>query len=507
MEDEYYLKGYDDVLGRCDELYEILENKKDKMSDRQYIEFKYAIDMQRYTTLGQKENAKSIYGSMTSMEREEYYNADRMIEGEFTNYDVDDDNISYASRFNNFFKTKEGKINDNREIEVKESFYNDIIKYCDDAGINLSDYNIYKDSNNNRFSIPHNTKSFMKFAEIYSDVLSTRVAGGAFIDTANEMRITSDYSENMAGDILDEFGMAVKKAKGTKTRIERKYGLHEYYIPILQQFTDDITVETMRRAGYKDVDINNQYELCLNTLKALDPGSVEVYASDETIEHGGRNPLTLVTDSKVKQNIFNDIFRGIGENTLAEKAQKGKIQMSFCTMGDKSGTSVLIPKSNIDEKNPYTNNSYYQVFIPDALPSRLKEEFDNNPTWKYPAIVNTWDAQANPNVAHYVNIGGAFDGTFHGYGNGGFIYKKDNKIINDRVSKDEVAEICYGSDMLRRLAITRHSVPENNLVDFDAEAMGVIAGGLAQSISNITNTPIELVVKDLQNYYYKYYSK
>ena len=80
MEDEYYLKGYNDVLGRCDELYEILENKKDKMSDRQYIEFKYAIDMQRYTTLGQKENAKSIYGSMTSMEREGYYNADRIIE-------------------------------------------------------------------------------------------------------------------------------------------------------------------------------------------------------------------------------------------------------------------------------------------------------------------------------------------------------------------------------------------------------------------------------------------
>lgn len=509
MEDEYFLKGYDEVLTRCDELYQMLEDRKDNMSDKDYMNYKYNIDMQKYNTIEQRETTKSMYDNMyDKQDKLTYYNCDRILNGAFGNKDIvqfngsvgDLNDIgSFASEFNNFYKTKKGKIADNRTFDVSEELFNDIIKECEINGIDLYEYGIVANAPTHKFSIPHDTKSFIKFSQIYYNVTDRYPLKGFTMNTADEFPFTSEYEYYMGDNLLKRVGESVNNIQQRKIDIEKKYGLGEFYMPILQQFTDDITVETMRRAGYKDYEINNQQEICINTLKSLDPGSVQVYAAESTVDSGGREPLRLITDGKIKQDIFNDIFRNIGEEKVEDGKKTGKLSMSFCTLGEMSGTTVMIPKKG--------ENSYYQVFIPDALPSKLKEEFDNNPSWKYSSIVNTWDAQANYNISHHVNIGAAFDGAFHAFGNGGFAYVKDNKVVNDRVSKQDIVEITYGSDMLRQLAITRNSVPENRLTEFDAEAANVIIGGLAQSISNITDTPIETVIHDLSNYYYKYYSR
>ena len=57
------------------------------------------------------------------------------------------------------------------------------------------------------------------------------------------------------------------------------------------------------------------------------------------------------------------------------------------------------------------------------------------------------------------------------------------------------------------MAINRNTQSEDNISYYDNEAMKVIDGGLAQTISAITDTPIEMVRNNLIKYYYKYYSK
>ena len=292
-------------------------------------------------------------------------------------------------------------------------------------------------------------------------------------------------------------GRDIKNRRDKRIDVEDKYGINRYYLPIMRQYSDDITVQAMRMAGYNDWEINNQRDLCLEAIKDLDLTSTELYVCEDDIKTGGQNPLTRCTDPKIKQNITNDIYRSIGEIKVDDGKKYGTMQMSFATVGDKSGTLMTIPK--IDE------NSFYKVFIPDALPSRLKETFDSNPQFVYSAKIDMWDAQARENVPHRIAIGNAFTGNIYAKGNG--IYEFNNGENSKFISKTDAIEIQYGADMLRYRALNRNMAPKEILGQYDNETVNVIDGGLAQTISNITNTPIEKVRRDLIKYYTEYYSK
>ena len=116
-----------------------------------------------------------------------------------------------------------------------------------------------------------------------------------------------------------------------------------------------------------------------------------------------------------------------------------------------------------------------------------------------------WDAQARENVPHRIAIGNTFTGNIYAKGNG--IYEFKNGENSKSISKTDAIEIQYGADMLRYRALNRNRAPKEILGQYDNETFNVIDGGLAQTISNITNTPIEKVRRDLIKYYTEYYSK
>ena len=505
IQEKTYLQKFNNLLVEYDKLDAELNARKDKISDANYTRIKGDIDSKRNATIERMEYERNTYNMMTSDEdREAYYNYDRIISGDFndndyaptTNYLLGDRiAFTYSEQFNKFFTNNKNEIADNRTIEMGEPLYNSIMNICDINNINLDELGIKKNGANYTFVIPKNEKAFVQFSDIYFQAMGNTFLHGAFTNTANKF-IEDKYKEQ-AGTILNMIGLDIKNRRDKRTEVEDKYGINRYYLPIMRQYSDDITVQAMRMAGYNDWEINNQRDLCLEAIKDLDLTSTELYVCEDDIESGGQNPLTRCIDPKIKQNVTNDIYRSLGEVKVDDGKKYGTMQMSFATVGDKSGTLMTIPKTGKD--------SFYKVFIPDALPSRLKETFDNNPQFVYSAKIDMWDAQARENVPHRIAIGNAFTGNIYAKGNG--IYEFKNGENSKSISKTDAIEIQYGADMLRYRALNRNRAPKEILGQYDNETVNVIDGGLAQTISNITNTPIEKVRRDLIKYYTEYYSK
>lgn len=505
MQEKTYLQKFNNLLVKYDEADAKLNAEKEKISDADYIRIKGDIDSKRNATIERMEYERNTYNMMTTEEdKENYYNYDRIISGDFNNNDYGHTttrfsdirySFTYSEQFNKFFTNNKNEIVDNRTIEMGEPLYNSIMNVCDINNVNLDELGIKKNGANYTFIIPKNEKAFVQFSDIYFQAMDNTFLHGAFINTAN--KFFNDKYKAQAGDILNMIGLDIKERRDKRIEVEDKYGINRYYLPIMRQYSDDITVQAMRMAGYNDWEINNQRDLCLEAIKDLDLTSTELYVCEDDIKTGGQNPLTRCTDPKIKQNITNDIYRSIGEIKVDDGKKYGTMQMSFATVGDKSGTLMTIPKIG--------ENSFYKVFIPDALPSRLKETFDSNPQFVYSAKIDMWDAQARENVPHRIAIGNAFTGNIYAKGNG--IYEFNNGENSKFISKTDAIEIQYGADMLRYRALNRNMAPKEILGQYDNETVNVIDGGLAQTISNITNTPIEKVRRDLIKYYTEYYSK
>ena len=505
MQEKTYLQKFNNLLAEYDELDTELNAIKGQMSDADYADMKNELDSERNATIERMEYERNTYNMMaTDEDRENYYNYDRIISGDFndkhrgyttTRFSNIEYYFNYSEQFNRFFTNNKNEIVDNRTIEMGEPLYNSIINICDANNVNLDELGIKKNGANYTFVIPKNEKVFVQFSDIYFQAMDNTFLHGAFVNTANKF-INKDYKAQ-AGDILNMIGLDIKERRDKRTEVEDKYGINRYYLPVMRQYSDDITVQAMRMAGYKDWEINNQRDLCLEAIKDLDLTSTELYVCEDDIESGGQNPLTRCIDPKIKQSVTNDIYRSIGEIKTDTGNKYGTMQMSFATVGDKSGTLMTIPKTGED--------SFYKVFIPDALPSRLKETFDNNPQFVYSAKIDMWDAQARENVPHRIAIGNAFTGNIYAKGNG--IYEFKNGENSKSISKTDAIEIQYGADMLRYRALNRNRAPKEILGQYDNETVNVIDGGLAQTISNITNTPIEKVRRDLIKYYTEYYSK
>lgn len=507
MDDEKYLEGFNNLLARYDNMESKLNDKKGSITDEKYRKLKDRIDTERNNIIEKMDYERNLYNTITDNEdKENYYKYSRIINGEFTeedkvkyiyNPEVGEDypGNDYMYYFNNFYRDKNNNITDNREIEMGEDLYNNIVNICNANNIDLKKLGITSNAVNYTFNIPHDTRAFVQFADIYNRAINNLPLRGLWYDTANKFIEKKYYSQ--AGSILTDIGRSVANIRSNKDDVEHKYGIDRYYLPIMSQYSDDITVQTMIAAGYKDYEIKNQRNLCEETLKNLDLTSVDIYVAEDDIKNGGQNPLTRCTDPKIKQSISNDIYRDIGETEVKSGEKYGKTQMAFVTVGDKSGTLVTIPKEG--------ENSFYKVFIPDALPSALKETFDNNPQFRYTAKVNMWDAQANPAVPHRINIGNVFSGNIYANGNKDFEY--DNGIKTTKISQEEVIEIQYGADMLKHMALNRDRQSDEYIAQYDNEAILLIEGGLANSIARVTKEPVEKVKRDLVKYYTTYYSR
>lgn len=505
MEEEY-LKRFNNLLSEFDDIENQLNDKKNYISDKDYASYKSTIDKERNKVIERIEYERNLYNSITDDDdRKAFYDYERITSGNFNDNDkvVVDRQIfsgypiysNYSTQFNNFYTDKDGKIADDRTIEMGEPLYNKILNICELNNINLKDIGITKNAGNYSFTIPKDSKVFSQFSNIYNEALSDTFLYGAFINTANQFR--NEKYKYQAGDILTNVGRDLDNRKNNRKEIEHKYGIDRYYLPVMQQYNDDITVQAMKVAGYKDTDIKHQRELCTDVLSNMDLTSVELYVAEDDIEQGGQNPLTRCTDPRIKQRIASDIYRGIGDESTSTGDKTSDMLMNFSTLGDKSGTLITIPKTG--------ENSFYKVFIPDALPNALKTAFDNNPQFRYTAKVDMWDAQANPNVPHRIAIGNAFNGNIYAHGNGKYYF--NNGTDDAEINKYAAVELQAGADMLMHMAINRNTQSEDYISYYDNEAMKVIDGGLAQTISAITDTPIEMVRTNLIKYYYKYYSK
>lgn len=505
MEEEY-LKRFNNLLSEVDDIENQLNDKKNYLNDKDYATYKSAIDKERNKVVERIEYERNLYNSIADdNDRKAFYDYERIASGNFNNDDkviVDRQIFSgypiysnYSTQFNNFYTDKDGKIADDRTIEMEESLYNKVLNICETNNIDIKSLGITKNASTYSFTIPKDSKAFIQFSDVYHQALDDSFGYGMFLDTANEF--SNDKYEYQAGDILSHVGRNINTRKNSRKEVEHKYGIDRYYLPVMQQYNDDITVQAMKAAGYNDTDIKYQRKLCTDVLSNMNLTSVELYVSEDDIEQGGQNPLTRCTDPKIKQRIASDIYRGIGDKGTSTGDKTGDMLMSFSTLGDKSGTLITIPKTG--------ENSFYKVFIPDALPNALKTAFDNNPQFRYTAKVDMWDAQANSNVPHRIAIGNAFNGNIYAYGNGEYHFKDGTNDIP--IDKYAAVELQAGTDILMHMAINRNIQSEDDISYYDNEAMKVIDGGLAQTISAITNTPIEMVRTNLIKYYYKYYSK
>ena len=521
MEEEY-LKRFNNLLSEVDDIENQLNDKKNYLNDKDYAAYKSAIDKERNKVIERIEYERNLYNSITDdNDKKAFYDYERIASGNFNDNDIivsaygistkpsnfaESRSITgaqsqqpavgdYSAYFNSFYTDKNGEIADDRTIEMGEPLYNKILNICEINNIDIKSLGITKNVGTHSFTIPKDSKAFIQFSDVYHQALNDSFGYGMFLNTANEF--SNDKYKHQAGDILSNVGKNLNIRKNNRKEVEHKYGIDRYYLPVMQQYNDDITVQAMKAAGYNDTDIKYQRKLCTDVLKNMDLTSVELYVSEDDIAEGGQNPLTRCTDPKIKQRIASDIYRGIGDESTSTGDKTNDMLMSFSTLGDKSGTLITIPKTG--------ENAFYKVFIPDALPNALKTAFDNNPQFRYTAKIDMWDAQANPNVPHRIAIGNALTGNIYAYGNGEYHFNNgtDDAVIN----KYAAVELQAGADMLMHMAINRNIQSKDDISYYDNEAMKVIDGGLAQTISAITDTPIEMVRTNLIKYYYKYYSK
>ena len=173
IQEKTYLQKFNNLLAEYDELDTELNAIKGQMSDADYADMKNELDSERNATIERMEYERNTYNMMaTDEDRENYYNYDRIISGEFNDKDrgyttTRFSNIeyyfNYSEQFNRFFTNDKNEIVDNRTIEMGEPLYNSIMNVCDANNINLDELGIKKNGANYTFVIPKNEKAFVQF--------------------------------------------------------------------------------------------------------------------------------------------------------------------------------------------------------------------------------------------------------------------------------------------------------------------------------------------------------
>ena len=88
MQEKTYLQKFNNLLVKYDEADAKLNAEKEKISDADYAKIKGRIDSERNATIERMEYERNTYNMMaTDEDRENYYNYDRIISGDFNNND------------------------------------------------------------------------------------------------------------------------------------------------------------------------------------------------------------------------------------------------------------------------------------------------------------------------------------------------------------------------------------------------------------------------------------
>ena len=138
IQEKTYLQKFNNLLAEYDELDTELNAIKGQMSDADYADMKNELDSERNATIERMEYERNTYNMMaTDEDRENYYNYDRIISGEFNDKDAADIRyymdggeptvFTYSQQFNRFFTNSKNEIADDRTIEMGEPLYNKIL--------------------------------------------------------------------------------------------------------------------------------------------------------------------------------------------------------------------------------------------------------------------------------------------------------------------------------------------------------------------------------------------
>ena len=498
------MRDYDKSLKNVQQAIQNLENKKDSYSNEEYIMHKQNLINIYANTLDRKQTQDDIYGSITNeKDKTKYDICDAIDRGVVTKEQLP----QFIDNFNQFF-TMNDEVVDNRTISMGGKLYNKIITFAKANNINFNTLGIIHNAGNNEFVIPKNQKSYIEFAKLYHKAaVEDSFLGGVgamFLNTADEL-FGSDGKIN-DGMSLNYVGGLSKYYTSQKKNIEEKYGITEYYMPIVSPTTIDLNYGINYVSGEKSSELNVVNKNLTDRLLQSNLLNYKIYANEDDVknDNGGVNPMNEITDPKVKQEIMNAIFRGSGDNKKTDKSITGDLTYDFATSGYSYGTVIKIPKGD----------GFYEVYIEKLLPSEESEQYIMSDKFKASAYIEVMNAKAKAGRTYTNNLGSDYSGSFKGYGDDIFTYKLSNSKKEISLSKEEAILLKQYSDVFNKLCITNGLSNDGNGTYSEEEISKFIK--YTDNIDKISfidilckisdNTP-ELVEHQLLDMYRTYYKK
>ena len=474
---------------------EKLENNKHNYSVEDYVAKKQEIIGYINRTLERKQNQDDTYACITNDDHKKEYDAATSL----LSYELNEDlNPGATTMYNCFFSVSnnpDDAMQDERIVNMGGIYLNNVLKAAEEKGINLSDYGIRTIATKNEFIIPRDPKAFLTFSELYyhvtSDGLFNRVSS-IFRNTASDVFGDGKFFDD---EYLEHAGKDVYNARNTQEEISLRYGIHDYYMPIISPSNVDIA----RMKAYVTGDSSTEIKLIdddfAKRLQSANMYSYEIYGNVNDInnDNGGNGALELV-NGNIKNTINNDIFHNID-----------KLTFSFSTSGYNYGTTIKIPKGS----------GYYTVFVKGLFPSTTAEDYVNSPYFRANAYIETINAKANKRAVNRNNLGSHYSGSFVGFGNDRFGYKIDGSDKTIEINKDEAIAIKFYSDMFHEMCLRNGYHDENDpnspnynredIIKFINQDQG--SGSLVRMLSDLSGDEESVVQERLMYMYDTYYKK
>lgn len=465
--------NYDESLNNAKKANDALElaRSNGKISDKEYVEMKTHITNIFSESVERKIEQEDIYNSITNDKDKQKYDTYRKINsGTFDDSDhlINEEGVLWhdapkqgqlMANFNNFYMV-DGEVKDIKTVEMGKILYNKILKSAKDLNINIESLNIKSNGGNHSFDIPHNKKSFIEFSKIYNHAIENTFLNGAFVDTANKqwlLRTPQNRSGKTDGNILNSTASIINYYTEEYNRIQQDYGIGKYYRPIISPYEEDITIDYLREANYKQEDINEQRRYINKRVTSPNFLHYRIYGNIEDIKNkdGGVSPMTEITDTKIKKDIQDAITSGSADNKKDTGANVSEVQYSFATKGGVYGTMVTIPKGH----------GTYKVFVENLVPSELAEAYVAQPDFQTRIILDEWTAINNKNRIRRNDIGESYSGSFKVYDDS-FYYKVDGVDDYVELNREEAHALKLFSDMYRRsclrVAVSTEISEKNN---------------------------------------------
>lgn len=474
---------------------EKLENAKDNYSVEDYVTKKQEIIGRINRTLERKQNQDDAYACITNENHKKEYDAATSL----LSYELNEElNPGATTMYNCFFSVNNNPndaMQDERTVDMGGIYFNNILKTAEEKGINLSDYGIRTIATENEFIIPRDPKAFLTFSELYYDVTSDGFfnrASSIFRNTASDVFGNGKFFDD---EYLEHAGKNIYDARNKQEEISTRYGINDYFMPIISPSNVDINRMKAYVTGDNSTEIKLIDDDFAERLKSTNISAYEVYGNENDIENdnGGAGALDLL-NGNIKNTVGNDIFRNIDNLTF-----------SFSTSGYNYGTTIKIPKGS----------GYYTVFVKNLFPSVTAEDYVNSPYFRANAYIETINAKANKRAVNRNNLGSHYSGSFVGFGNDHFGYKIDGSDKTVGINKDEAITIKFYSDLFHEMCLRNGYYDKNDpnspnynredIIKFINQDQG--SGSLVGILSFLSGDEEAIVEQRLMNMYDTYYKK